>query len=276
MGVPVVRPCPCQIAEDLIRNLNRGWGGLSSAQRLEGSSPLLDHVTSNLYITASDEDLRIHLRNTGLRMGPSWAFKVVSDADLMTAWLSTAAMVGKEILDPDSASVSSEKATLVDLIHPPGLLIVRLGVKSARNSAMGEVFLETLQHREYTSRQIWVVDQPDKRYDTSHLSYSPEALSALRGFPYLSLSKAKAKSTFSISDSLSNSLPTTTKLDPIPQGTPEPSSESEDLEEHESGVTPILGPGETTTNWSANRKILDLYSGSSKPKKDVKRKSRFK
>jgi len=106
-GVPLTKSCVCQIARDLVRNLNRGWAGLSSAGKVDGS-PLLPFVDKNLYVTATDNTLRSHLRHVGLRASPYWGFKVVTDSDLMTAWLSPAAFVGKEILDPDSASVSSE------------------------------------------------------------------------------------------------------------------------------------------------------------------------
>lgn len=186
MGIPIVKPCLCQQARDIIHNLNAAWTGLSQAPKLE-STPLLEYVTEDLFITASDDTLRQHLRHVGIRMGWSWGFKVASDADLMVAWLSNAQLVGKEILDPDVASVSSEKASLVDLIEPPALLILRLGVKSARNSAMPEVFLETIRHRQYRQRPTWVVDQPTRRLSLGHLCFSDEVSQALAGWDHLTL-----------------------------------------------------------------------------------------
>lgn len=174
-GVPLTKPCTCQIAWDIIHNLNAAWHGLSSAAKVT-SSPLSKHTEDNLYITAMDDSLRSHLRYVGLRAGPCWFFKVVTDSDLMTAWLSPVSLVGKEILDPDAASVSIEKATLVDLMEPPELLIIRLGVKSARNSAMGEVLLEALYHRAHIGKPTWVVDQPNRRFDPSHIAFSEDAL----------------------------------------------------------------------------------------------------
>jgi hypothetical protein len=174
-GIPITRPCTCQIARDIVRNLNHAWANLAVAPRID-KSPLLGHEGDNLYITATDNTLRAHLRYVGLRAGPSWFFKVVTDSDLMTAWLSPAMMVGKEILDPDAAAVSSEKATLVDLTDPPELMILRLGVKSARNSAMPEVLLEALYHRAHVGKPTWVVDQPTRRFDPSHMAFSDDAL----------------------------------------------------------------------------------------------------
>lgn len=186
LGIPVTTPCTCLLAKDLIRNLNRGWTGLSTAPKIP-TSPLKDYTGDFLYLTASDETFRTHLRHVALRMGPWWGFKVVSDSDLMVAWLSNASLVGKEILDPDAASVSSEKATLVDLVEPPDLLIIRMGVKAARNSAMSEVFLEAIQHRRHIEKPLWVVDQPTRRLDPGHMCFSDEVILSLRDWPRLTL-----------------------------------------------------------------------------------------
>jgi hypothetical protein len=174
-GIPLTKPCACQIARDTVRNVNRGWAGLSSAPKIE-KSPLSDHTGTNLYVTATDDSLRAHLRHVALRAGPYWGFKVVTDSDLMTAWLSPIGLVGKEILDPDAATVSTEKATLVDLVDPPELLVIRLGVKSARNVATPEVLLEALYHRAHVGKPTWVVDQPTRRFDPSHLAFSKDGL----------------------------------------------------------------------------------------------------
>jgi hypothetical protein len=174
-GVPITKPCSCQIARDYVRNLNVAWANLATAPRIP-KSPLLEYRDKDLYITATDATLRAHLRHVGMRSNPFWFFKVVTDSDMMTAWLSPASMMGKEILDPDAASVSSEKATLVDLIDPPELMIVRLGVKSARNSAMPEVLLEAILHRDNRNKPTWVVDQPTRRFDPSHLAYCEDTL----------------------------------------------------------------------------------------------------
>ena len=186
VGVPLTKPCTCQIVRDIVRNLNRGWAGLSSAARV-ASSPVSRYSDANLYLTATDDALRAHLRHVGLRAGPGWGFKVSTDSDLMTAWLSPASLMGKEILDPDAAPVSTTKATLVDLVEPPELLILRLGVKSARNSAMGEVLLEALYHRAHVGKPTWIVDQPTRRFDPSHIAFSEDALHHINRWPRVAL-----------------------------------------------------------------------------------------
>jgi len=106
-------------------------------------------------------------------MGPDWGFKVVTDSDLMVAWLANASMKGERIFDPEAqAPVSQEVMTLVDLMDPPELLIIRLGVKSARNAAMNEVFLEALTHRAHAGKPTWIVDSPQQPLGEGHLCWS--------------------------------------------------------------------------------------------------------
>lgn len=188
LGIPVTRTCMCQHLRDLTRNLERAWVGLSKAPAIK-TSPLVGCEAANLYITATDADLRAHLRHVALRQSPQWSFRVASDADLMTAWLAPVALAGQEIIDPDAYQVSTAKATLVDLIEPPRLLVLRLGVKSARNSAMPEVFLETLRHREHLRGPVWLVDQPQQRLDANHRCFDGEALDHIRNWKRLALSK---------------------------------------------------------------------------------------
>lgn len=188
-GVPITKPCTCQVARDIIRNLNNAWAGLATAPKVD-STPLSEYAEDDLYITATDATLRSHLRHVGLRRGPMWPFRVVTDADLMTAWLAPVSLIGKEILDPEAAPVSAETATLVDLIEPPELLVLRLGVKSARNSAMPEVLLEALYHRTHVGKPTWVVDQPSRRFNPSHIAFSDDALNHLNQWEHLVLDDA--------------------------------------------------------------------------------------
>lgn len=188
-GIPITRPCTCVLARDVLKNMERAWSGLSTAPRIE-KTPLLDRAWKNAYITAREETFRAHLKHTAIRQGRNWGLVVASDATLMTAWLASASLAGKEILDPDAASVSLEKATLVDLVDPPDLLVIRLGVKSARNSAMPEVLLETLAHRTHVGKPTWVFDQPTKKLDPSHISFSPEVADFLRGWDHFALDDA--------------------------------------------------------------------------------------
>ncbi len=183
-----VTPCECTVLRTLIRNVNRGWKGLLSAPNLDGKSPLLDTASDNLdcWVTADRPTFRTHLKHTALRMGPKWKFNVVTDAELITAWLATAGLAGMKILDPDvmleAAPVSLRKLTLIDMVEPPDALIVILGVKAARNVAMPEVLLEAITLRKAAGRPLFLVDQPNKPFREGHRAWSYEVQEELSSF----------------------------------------------------------------------------------------------
>jgi len=197
-GIPITQPCKCVLARDAIRNLERGWKGVAYADKIK-ESPLLDYVNQDLYITANDSTLRSHLKYVGVRQGRNWSFLVTTDADLMKAWLFNAKEKGQEIYDQEmavslsQASASASKRTLEDLVDPPGLLIIRLGVKIARNSAMHEVFHEALTRRDHENMPTWVVDQPGHRLNAPdalgnpHRSYSDAVMEYIDGWKYIPL-----------------------------------------------------------------------------------------
>ena len=192
-GLPITTPCLCAIARDTYRNLERGWRGITSAPRIP-ESPLTGKLTQDLYLRANDSTLKTHLKHVGIKMGRNWSFLVTTDAGLMTAWLASAVLKGEKIFDQDvseAASVSLEKLTLLDLVEPPGLLVIRLGVKFAKNAAMADVLLEALALRDHENKPTWVVDQPGHRLDAAteppHRCYSPEVVAYLQPWDFLAL-----------------------------------------------------------------------------------------
>lgn len=178
-GVPYTRSCECVLYQDILRNLERGWKGLSKAQKID-KSPLLSLVEKDVRVICPEVAFKAHLRHVGLRQGPTWGFRVVTDAQLMTAWLATAALAGRDMIDPDVAAVTSLDAlTLVDLVDPPKHLIIRLGVKTARNAAMPEVLLEALTHRHHVGKSTWVVEHPNQPLQGGHLCWSDAVMEYL-------------------------------------------------------------------------------------------------
>lgn len=187
-GPPTTQVCMCVLRRQLLANLERGMRNLSlAAPLLKGErSPLGPHVKADLRVTASTSWFTSHLRHTAARQSPDWGFRVVTDADLMQAWLATASLQGTEIIDADireAAPASLRKLTLVDIAEPPELLIIRLGVKAARNSAMPEVLYEALLIRNHVGRPTWLWDQPDTPFDESHLSFSRLVEEYVFGWP---------------------------------------------------------------------------------------------
>jgi len=170
---PAYRRCKCVLHIDILANVDRGMPGLSKAVRVKSSS-LSGGEAANMWITAPKPWFMSHLRHVAIRQPPTWYFKVASDVDLITAWLASAALKGHEILDPDAANVSLTHFTLVDLVTPPTLLIIRLGVKVARNVAAPEVLLEALQHRSALNLPTWLWDQPTYPLEEGHICYSAQ------------------------------------------------------------------------------------------------------
>jgi len=179
--------CACVVKRDVLANVERGWKGLTKAGVIP-SSPLREHTSGNLRVTAPDPVFREHLRHVAVRMGPYWGFAVVSDVGLMDAWLSGA----NEVLDPDvsvrrAARPSNRHGSLADLTEPPELLIIRTGVKVARNVAMPEVLLEAILHRDHLDKPTWVVDQPGYRLGDGHISWDTHVGDALYYWKHVEL-----------------------------------------------------------------------------------------
>ena len=168
------QPCPCVMVRDVARNINRGWKGLLSADPVDQSPLRGDDLTeSNIKITGSRPTFRSHMKHVAARMPPTWGFLVVSDADLMDAWLSYKLDVKDADVDQMRQRADIQRYdALVDLVEPPVLLVLVCGVKAARNEAMPEVLLEALRHREHINRVTWVVDSPSYPLRDGHISYS--------------------------------------------------------------------------------------------------------
>lgn len=175
------KPCICVRARDIRDHLEHGWKGLSSAKPIK-ESPLRDQTNASVWITASLKSLQEHLCGVAIRQGISWFFRVITDIDLMTTWLSSA----DDVFDADVAEqrqyAENTYSRLTDLVEPPKLLIIRLGAKAARNVATPEVLFEALLHRQHLSKPTWVVDSPSAPLDPTHLAYSQDVMDHLQSF----------------------------------------------------------------------------------------------
>jgi hypothetical protein len=191
--IPRVVSCQCTRVRDIALNVERGWKGLMASPRIS-ETPLMEVADEGgfAWVTADDVLFKAHMRHVAVRMGQGWLFKVVPDADLLTAWLATAAAEGAKIIDPDLAArmapVSTMAITLVDLVDPPEVLVVILGVKAARNSAMPEVLAEAITLRRHAGKPLWIVDQPSKPLVEGHRAWSREVVDLLDGFTRIKMS----------------------------------------------------------------------------------------
>jgi len=182
---PSFRRCDCALRKDILQNVERGLNGLSSVRAIP-SSPLVDLEGGNLWVT-SGESFLPHLRHLAIRKPVTWNFRVVSDAELVTAWLSTVALKGKDIIDADAYMVSTKFLSIPDLVVPPDLLIIRMGIKVARNAASSEVLAEAISTRIHEMKPTWIWDEPDRPLNSGHLFWSDAVGRLIKPWSRLSL-----------------------------------------------------------------------------------------
>lgn len=181
---PKFKRCECVLREDLLANAERVMPGLSLAPPVARST-LADLWKSNVMIHAPERWFRTHLRHVAIRRPPIWSGRVISDADLITSWLASVALKGGTILDPDSYGVSTQFLTLADLVIPPDLLIIRMGVKVARNVAAPEVLCEAIMLRVHDDKPTWIWALPDLPLGPGHLFWSDDVGRALSVFKHI-------------------------------------------------------------------------------------------
>lgn len=190
---PAFRRCDCILKLDILRNVEKGFRGLSKEPPIK-ESPLMGMEDKDVWVTAGEHFLS-HLRHVAIRKPLTWSFKVISDAELTTAWLASIALQGKEILDADAYKVSTEYITIPDLVVPPDLVVLRMGIKMTRNEAAPETLAEALQIRFHEGKPTWIWDDPSKPLNAGHLFWSDEVGRLLRPWPRLEGELSAAPST---------------------------------------------------------------------------------
>ncbi len=178
---PAFARCSCVLKEDIMANASQVMPGLLTALPVK-RSPLTNKTNQNTWITAPERWFSSHLRHVSIRQTPVWSGRVVSDADLITSWLANIALKGMDVLDADSYGVSTQFITVPDLVIPPDLLVIRMGVKAARNSACAEVMVEAINLRKHEKKPTWIWDQPEHPLAPGHLFWSGDVGQALSGF----------------------------------------------------------------------------------------------
>lgn len=185
------RFCECVRKRDLLDNLKRAWPPLLSVMSVP-SSPLLGRHRKNVWLRCSLPDLKQHLRCVAVKQSPHWRFKVITDTDLMTTWLYSADEVHDADVDRARVRAENTQSRITDLVEPWDLLIIRLGVKAARNSATAEVFLEGLLHREQLGLPTWVVDSPGWPLRQGHLAWDERVQEFMGEFEFIEIGASAA------------------------------------------------------------------------------------
>lgn len=193
----IMTPCECVRARDVLVNVKRTWVALVKTEPVK-KTPLKGKGDTNLWITTANQViLKAHLKRVILDGSSNWYVRVVTDAELMDAWLSRD-IPDHEVIDVDVQQVrrANKKVymSLSDLTDPPDLLIVQLGVKAARNSAMCEVLQETLNTRAHEDKPTWIVDSEISPLNPNHLAYSEQVHDAMGDWEHITLVDPKASS----------------------------------------------------------------------------------
>lgn len=171
MGMPQAIQCECVVEKAICEQAERAWTHLSVSP-IRKRSLLNKKIHKNLVITATTDQLRLHLRSAlGNMRNPNLFVKVIGDHTLMSAWLGSMMIQGKDIADPDFQR-ELKVYSLDDLAEAPYLMVIRLGTKVARNAAMSEVITEAIESREHLKKPTWLVIDPDKPLEEGHIAWS--------------------------------------------------------------------------------------------------------
>lgn len=194
MGIPQAIQCECKIDKALSAQAERAWANLSLVP-IKKSSPLNKLFSKNLVISSERDVLRMHLRTSFAKQrNPSLFYKVIGDHTLMSAWLGSLHVQGIAVADPDFQR-ELKVYSLEDLAESPNLLVIRLGTKMARNAAMPEVLVETLEIREHLNKATWLVEEPTKPLEEGHLSWSPILEDMIQSWEKVILTTPEGKTT---------------------------------------------------------------------------------
>ena len=183
--------CECTLDALRLQNMESVWKALPAAKQIPGlrpRAPLLRLVTKDLWITAKVPTFQAHLKAVAYNRSTMWDCRVFSDKDLLTAWLNTARAQGHKIYDAEVEAARINAMDIDELVEPPELVILMLGVKQAPNKETPNVLLEAIGVRRHLGKPTWVVDQPDHPVDQmSHLCYSETLEMWLSHWPHLEL-----------------------------------------------------------------------------------------
>lgn len=208
---PKQKVCDCTIASRLIENAERGWTGVTKGEVVK-SSPLSSLTETNVYITGDLNWLKAQVRHIAIRKPLTWRYKLITDKEIMASWLATASLAGVDIIDKEAFEITTAKLSIEDLVQPYDLVIFRLGVKAARNTAMPEVLLEALALREHLELPTWVWDQPTRPLHDGHRCWSMAVELELRQWERVRMNgTVRGRSTPIIEDVSSLSTPTPTR-----------------------------------------------------------------
>lgn len=191
------RYCDCALDALRRKNMERIWPSLSTAPTIPGlrdTAPLTKFLKKSLWITGRSELFKAHLQSLAYNRSSMWDCRVYTDAQLLDSWFGTAKAQGVKIFDLEVDKSTLEAIDLRDLIEPPDLVVLMLGVKQLPNKEAPNSLLEALSIRKHVGKPTWIVDQPDQRIDMDwHRYYSEQLEGWLNHWIHLELTGASFK-----------------------------------------------------------------------------------
>lgn len=174
----------CDCTKDALKlvNMESIWKSLSEAKDIPGlrnDPPLKLFLRRNLWITTSEITFRRHMKALAYAMSSMWDCRVYADSQLLDSWFGTQKAQGIKIYDLEIERATLEAIDLPDLVTPPDLLVIFLGVKQLPNKEAPNALLEALGLRRYEGKPTWIVDQPDHRINEVHHRFYSESLESL-------------------------------------------------------------------------------------------------
>lgn len=183
--------CACLKKQEELEELERIWRTLSEVDPVT-STKLAPHckgaVPQDIVILSTAQDLKAHLGRL-LRDLPDLRrqTRIVSDLDLVSAWLAHVDVIFDSEVSNHRDDPEDQYTRLVDIAGPSRLLIIQLGVKSARNVATPEVIMEAIRLRAHRGKATWIVEDPECPVQPGSISYSSQLFQILRELPQVDL-----------------------------------------------------------------------------------------
>ena len=191
------RYCDCTLDALRLQNMEKIWKSLAETADipvLRQSPPLLKLVKHDIWITAPLELFKRHLKAVAFNKDTIWDAKVRTDAELLDSWFGTAKAQGVKIYDIEIENSTLEAIDIRDLVEPPELCIIILGIKQLPNKEAPNALLEAIGYRRHVGRPTWLVDQPDHPIDQMHHRFYSERLDGwLKHLPHLHLGPTGAR-----------------------------------------------------------------------------------
>lgn len=176
-GYPQVFMTPCKCVR-IERFKQRVGHDIFQAPNLK-RTPLLAKTGKNLFLHADREDLLPHLKCLLWAKGPDFFFRLLTDLDVMDAWLSKP----KESMTPNRDVINSSStlgmgvawSSLRDAVEDPSLLLLYIGVSTHPNRALSNALTEALRIRSWAGKPTWVINPPERIWrEGFHICWSPE------------------------------------------------------------------------------------------------------